>query len=97
MYQIEFTPEAFDDLAAFRPFDQRRIVSAIETDLVHEPSRPTRHRKPLRPNSLAHWELRIDIFRVFYDIMEATQVVRIVALGRKTGNDLYIRGERFEL
>jgi hypothetical protein len=35
MYQVELTPEAIDDLAALRKFDQVRIVAAIEAGLTH--------------------------------------------------------------
>jgi hypothetical protein len=34
---------------------------------------------------------------VFYDIDEDAQVVRIVAVGYKEHNELYIEGEKFEL
>jgi mRNA-degrading endonuclease RelE of RelBE toxin-antitoxin system len=97
MYRIELTPEAIDDLALLRPFDQRRIVSEIEAQLAHEPVSETRHRKRLRPNRLAEWELRVGAFRVYYDVLTTDGAVKVVAVGRKTGNDLYIHGERFDL
>jgi hypothetical protein len=34
---------------------------------------------------------------VFYDIDENAHVVRIVAIGYKEHNELYIEGEKFEL
>ena len=37
MHRIEFTPEAVDDLASLRHFDQRRVVSEVENQLSHEP------------------------------------------------------------
>ena len=42
----------------------------IDSCLKHEPGRETRNNKKLRPNRLAERELRIDRFRVFYDIDE---------------------------
>jgi mRNA-degrading endonuclease RelE of RelBE toxin-antitoxin system len=95
MFRIELTPEAADDLESMRTFDARRVVAAIESQLTHEPTRETRNRKRLRPNELAEWELRVDVFRVFYDVLD--EVVKIVAIGLKQGNELFIHGERYEL
>jgi mRNA-degrading endonuclease RelE of RelBE toxin-antitoxin system len=91
MYEIELTPEAFKDLAAFRKFDQVRIPAGMEAQLKHEPANETRNRKRLRPNQLAEWALRIDEFRVFYDVTPAEPIVKIVAVGEKRGNDVYIK------
>ena len=97
MYQIEFTPEAIEDLRSLRKFDQRRIVAEIETQLPHEPTRETRNRKRLRPNQLAEWELRVEAFRIFYDIFAQDEVVKVVAVGYKEGARLFLRGEKHEL
>jgi mRNA-degrading endonuclease RelE of RelBE toxin-antitoxin system len=97
MFRLEFTPDAVDDLESIRTFDQRRLVAAMEVQLVHEPTRETRNRKQLRPNDLVEWELRIEAFRVFYDVLENDGVVKVVAIGFKDGNDLYVHGERYEL
>jgi len=97
MYQIELTPEAIDDLASFRKFDQVRIVDALENHLTHEPATETRNRKRLRPNQLAEWVLRIDTFRIFYDVDPTGESVKVIAVGEKKGNDLFIHGERYEL
>lgn len=97
MFQINFTPEALDDLQSFRAFEQRQIVQAIDEQLQYQPTQPTRNRKRLRPNNLAEWELRIDRFRVFYDVDEVVSIVKIEAIGYKEGNKLYIQGEEYEL
>ncbi len=95
MFRVELTPEAADDLESMRTFDARRVVAAMESQLTHEPTRKTRNRQQLRPNELAEWELRVDVFRVFYDVMD--EVVKVVAIGLKQGNELFIHGERYEL
>jgi len=41
--------------------------------------------------------LRVGEFRIFYDIVAAESLVRVVAIGRKVGNELFIHGERFDL
>ena len=56
-----------------------------------------RNRKKLRPNKLAEWEQRIDKFRVFYDTDEEGRIVKIVAIGHKEHNKLFIHGEEYEL
>jgi mRNA-degrading endonuclease RelE of RelBE toxin-antitoxin system len=56
----------------------------------------SRKRKRLRPNPLAPWELRIGSYRVFYEIRER-QHVRILAVGHKQHNEIFIRGRKVEL
>ena len=57
----------------------------------HEPLKETRHRKPLRPNPIAPWELRVGQLRVFYEVAGAESgVVRILAVGRKRRNVLVV-------
>lgn len=97
MHGITFTPEAVDDLASLRTYDRRRVVAEIEAQLAHEPTRETRNRKRLRPDELAEWELRVESFRIFYDVIAVDEVVKIVAIGSKEGNDLFIHGEKYEL
>jgi mRNA-degrading endonuclease RelE of RelBE toxin-antitoxin system len=97
MFRLVFTPEAIDDLRQFRKYDQQHIVAAIETQLLHRPAHETRHRKRLRPNALAEWELRVQTFRVFYDVDVEQNVVKIAAVGSKQGNTLFIHGEEYQL
>lgn len=97
MFEIQFTPEARDDLKALRKKAQASVVRAIETQLRREPAVETRNRKRLRPNGVADWELRADKFRVFYNIDEPGMVVTIEAVGFKVGNLLFLRNERRDL
>ncbi len=97
MYEIEFTPEALDDLKALKKNEQSIILDAIETQLRYEPTKETRNRKQLRPNEVAEWELRVGKFRVFYNVYEEVQIVSIEAVGFKVGNLLFIRGKKREL
>lgn len=39
----------------------------------------------------------MDAYRVFYDVNAADEVVKVVAIGFKEGNDLFIHGEKYEL
>jgi len=59
MFNIAWTESALDDLRFFEKREQRIIADGIDEQLVHEPLTRTRNRKPLRPNSLAKWEVRL--------------------------------------
>ena len=97
-YQIELSPQAEEHLAGFTARHQAIIVSAIETQLRHQPGVETRNRKRMRPNQLAPWELRIDNFRVYYDIQtRPALLVLVLAVGVKIGNRVFIGGKEVQL
>jgi mRNA-degrading endonuclease RelE of RelBE toxin-antitoxin system len=97
MFETRFVDSAFEDLDFLNKFEQRFVVSMIEQHLSLEPAKPTRRRKPLRPNDLATWELRLGAFRVFYDIDPQDMIVWVKAIGRKEHNRLLIRGKEILL
>jgi mRNA-degrading endonuclease RelE of RelBE toxin-antitoxin system len=97
MFQIEFTSDAVDELRTFRKSEQRTIFDQIGEQLSYEPEVDTRNRKKLRPNDVAKYELRIGKYRVFYDVDEQAQTVKIEAIGYKEGNRLFIRGKEYAL
>ncbi|NBD35084.1 MAG: type II toxin-antitoxin system RelE/ParE family toxin [Chloroflexi bacterium] len=97
MYEIEYTRDAFEDLSDFKKYGQQIIVSAIDEQLTWQPILETRNRKPLRPNEISRWELRIGKYRVFYDVDMAVNSVIIKAVGEKRPNQLFIRGRKFKL
>ena len=98
-FQIEFTQSAADHIRAFRTYDQRIVLDAIEEQLRDQPTVETRNRKPLSPNELSNWELRVEEFRIFYDVIasEETHVVKIKAVGRKEHNKLKIGDSEVQL
>ncbi len=74
------------------------VFDAVDDQLAHEPAVETRNRKPMRPNPLAPWELRIGELRVYYEIAEdPEQVVTIVAVGVKDRNRVLIGGKEINL
>lgn len=97
MFQVNFTPDAEQDLRQLRKYDQQQILAAVEAQLLHQPDQETRNRKRLRPNALAEWELRVGNFRIFYDVNADDSLVSIEAVGEKQGNKLFIHGEEYEL
>jgi mRNA-degrading endonuclease RelE of RelBE toxin-antitoxin system len=92
-YRISLTESAKGDIAYFEVHEQRIIVVGIIAHLKVDAEVRTRKKKPLRPNPVAPWELRLDRYRVFYSI-EAEGTVKIVAVGY---NDLFIRGRKVQL
>jgi mRNA-degrading endonuclease RelE of RelBE toxin-antitoxin system len=91
-YRIAVTEEAKSDLTHYAAFERKLVVSQIREQLTHEPSVETRNRKRLRDNPISTWELRIGKYRVFYEVDEAFQSIRIVSVGHKAHNVLFIRG-----
>ena len=77
------------------------IRQTIEDQLRYQPDVETRNRKPLqRPLDFGSgWEIRFgpdNRFRVFYRVDTQAQTVRILAIGVKIGNRLFIGGEEVE-
>ena len=97
MFEIKFTEEAIEDLRWFNKSERSYLVGQLETVISLELTAETRNRKPLRPNELAEWEVRIADFRVFYDVDEENKLVKIAAVGYKEGSQLFIRGKEYKL
>ncbi len=97
-YTIIFAQSVKEQLKWFTARQSSLIFDSIEKQLLHEPLTETKNSKPLRPNPIAPWELRIDNLRVFYDVpIEESNTVYILAVGLKKGNKLYIAGKEIEL
>jgi len=97
MFEIEFTPEAEQDLKWFRKNEQNVILDGIEVQLRYEPTVETRNRKQLRPNKTAEWTLRVGKFRVFYDVDDQMHIVSLEGIGLKIGSNVFFRGKEREL
>jgi len=95
-FQIKFTPGAEEDIEYFRVREQRIIIDGIKRLLSENANIPTKRRKELRANELAPWALKLGDYRIFYDI-EGNNLVKVIAIGYKEHNDLYIRGKRVRI
>jgi mRNA-degrading endonuclease RelE of RelBE toxin-antitoxin system len=95
-FQVILTPSAEADLDYFKRFEQRVVVDAARRYLRNDADVESQHRKKLRANPMAPWELRFGKYRVFYELVDVT-AVKIVAIGYKEHNDLFIRGRRVKL
>lgn len=94
MYEIEYTPQAVEDLQFLRKNEQKQILDGVEVQLRYEPITETRNRKLMRPNNIAAWELRIGEFRVFYNVDRVVSIVEVQRIAEKQGNTFIFRGEQ---
>lgn len=98
VYGIEFAESVRRQLNELTAHQRALIFDGIERQLIHEPLSETRNRKPLRPNPVAPWELRLGDLRVFYEVAhDEVKMVRILAVGVKSGNILKIGGQEVKL
>jgi mRNA-degrading endonuclease RelE of RelBE toxin-antitoxin system len=97
IYSIEMTQDAREDLSYYAAAERKSIVTAIRQQLATDPLLETRNRKRLRDNPIATLELRVDRYRVFYEVDAAMLAVTIVSVGHKSHNQLYIRGKEVAL
>jgi mRNA-degrading endonuclease RelE of RelBE toxin-antitoxin system len=88
-FDVVVSAVAQADISALKAFEQRKVTESIQTNLIYEPFRETRNRKPL-PGlvpGFEHvppvWELRVGGIRVFYDGNADTLTVNIRAVRLK--------------
>ena len=82
MFNIKFTDSAIEDLQVFAKFEQKQIVSAIESALSVDAAAETDDRQRLNPNGPAEWAIRLGQVRVFYDVDIDNRMVKIEAIGK---------------
>ena len=98
MHKIELSPDAMAHLRLLTARDRKTILNGIEEYLSHEPLVETRNRKPMRPNPIAPWELRLGNFRVYYDVEEGPDgKVLVRAVGVKLRNVVKIGQQEYYL
>ena len=96
-FYISLAESAIDDLKWLKKYERVLILDMIEKQLLYEPMVITRNRKKLRESVLSRWELRVDNYRVFYNIDEDKGIVDITAVGYKKHNKLFIRGKEVKI
>ena len=92
-FKITITEDADRQFRSLPAREQRILEAAIQSRLEHEPTKPTKATKRLRPNLFAEFELRAGDLRALYNVDEGEVVVLLV--GRKVGNKLIVEGEEF--
>ena len=75
-FSIEFSIAALKELKKLRKLDQVKILDGIEVHLTYEPKRVSRSRiKRLKEILQPAYRLRIDEFRVYYDVDDRSNTV----------------------
>jgi mRNA-degrading endonuclease RelE of RelBE toxin-antitoxin system len=101
-YALGFASEVTRYLRAIDAKYHALIREKISEQLRFEPATETTNRKPLQQPapSGATWEIRFgpaNRFRVLYDIDHGARMVRIMAIGEKQRERLFIGGEEVRL
>jgi len=96
-FQVRFEDDAVEHLDALKARERAILLDELEKQLVNQPNVATRHRKQLRPNPLAKWQLSVGDFRIFYNVNASKNEVVILAIGTKVGNRLIIGGKEYKL
>ena len=89
MFAVRIAQLALDHLARIRSYDRNRILDEITTHLTHDPEQetPRREQLPGVVPSFEHvqpvWQLRVEDFRVIYDVDGSSEEVIVRAVLRK--------------
>jgi mRNA-degrading endonuclease RelE of RelBE toxin-antitoxin system len=87
--EIIFAPEAVEDLKRLPARDRSIIRDAIERHLRHQAGKVSESRiKRLRGLSQPQYRLRVEGFRVFYDV--TGDVVEVLAVVPKSGTAAWL-------
>jgi mRNA interferase RelE/StbE len=83
-YKIQYSEEAENDLQSARSFDQKKILEGIETHLRFEPAKESRSRiKKMNQPFWSQYRLRVEDFRVYYDLDEEKGIIGIIRILKK--------------
>ena len=97
-FRIEYSPDTEQHLRELSARERTIVFDAVDAQLAFQPLVETRNRKPMRPNPLAPWELRVGRLRIYYDVVQDPEsVVYIRAIGVKLGNRIRIGRDLIEL
>ncbi|MBY0522511.1 MAG: type II toxin-antitoxin system RelE/ParE family toxin [Gemmataceae bacterium] len=92
LFEIQYAKQAVADVHALRPFDQKKVLDAIEIHLLNEPMKTSRSRiKRMAQPFWSEYRLRVDDIRVYYDVDEPKRTVSILRILEK-GSEPTSRG-----
>ena len=94
-YTVDFDPQAVADLKRLRTFARTAVVDTVERVLTASPTHTGQSRiKRLRGLDRPQYRLRVDEFRVFYDVEgDIVYVLRVLA---KSDVDEYLKEMGYE-
>ena len=83
-YTIQYAPQAVTDIRALAAFDRAKIVGAIELHLTYEPKHESKSRiKRMTQPFWSQFRLRVDDFRVYYDVDDPQRRVNVLRVLHK--------------
>lgn len=79
-YTLKLKPDAVNDLDQMRKYDATKVLDGIEKHLSFEPMKESRSRiKKLRGRLPADYRLRIEDWRIFYQVVgKEVHVLRVM-------------------
>lgn len=87
-YRVQFTPKATDQLRVLRTTDAVKIVDQSQRILSVNPTLESRARiKRLRRDVFPPYRLRVDEYRVFYNVEEEAGKVVVYGVVEKSRAD----------
>ncbi len=93
-YEIILSPEAVQDLKLLDAYQRTKIKDLIEVHLRHEPTKTSKSRiKRLRGLRHPQYRLKIDDFRIFYDLERNRVEILSIILKSKAAEWLKKVGE----
>jgi len=91
-YTVEIALQAEADLAALKAFQRAELMDAIDQHLTHTPTAVSRSRiKRLRLLDSPAYRLRVGNYRVYYDVDEPLQGVRVLRILGKADSLDYLQ------
>lgn len=83
-YEIRYADRAVADLSSLRAFDQRKIMEGIELHLTSRPTFVSKSRiKAMAQPFWSQFRLRLDDYRVYYDVDDEQRRVNVLRVLRK--------------
>jgi len=88
-FEIILAPQAAGELRRLPAFDRATLRDALETHLRHQPAKTSKSRiKRLRGLRQPQYRLRVNEYRVFYDINQ--QEVQVLAIVSKSQAEAWL-------
>ncbi len=91
-YEIQFFSDVIEELRSVKANARSKILDAIERHLRQEPDKESKSRiKRLRGMSSPQYRLRVDEFRIYYDITGS--IVEIISIILKEQSESWLERE----
>jgi mRNA interferase RelE/StbE len=83
-FALRYTEKALADVDGLRKFDQRKVLDALLAHLTREPMKVSRSRIKLMTQPFwSQYRLRVDDFRVYYDVDATARTVNVLRVLEK--------------